>query len=99
PTVLYALTLHDALPISTFGRYHGLPVNRFSRNVLFPAARMGSKRLDHTSGIWFVGDHQRNLRRRASYFICGLRTNGNQGHRSLEDRKSTRLNSSHVKIS
>src|SRR5690606_40585257 len=90
PSPAYALSLHDALPI--FHRAHLDEADRNPASGDLPcrlaAGQAGS---DHCHRLW----HSCHLLRvslphtRIPY----------SGSRSLSDRKSTRLNSSHVKIS
>src|SRR5690606_41423724 len=88
---IYTLALHDALPIST-GTDH---------DVESTGRRAGNRRR------WNLRARGVDLRRRAAGRRAGrfaalvlvpLATGRYSGHR-VRDRKSTRLNSSHVKIS
>src|SRR5690606_42161457 len=82
-TVIYTLSLHDALPIS--------------RHVLEGVA--GRRRL-HGG---FLGGRPGRIARpcpvRRAAFTGGVRRAASCGEIAARDRKSTRLNSSHVKIS
>src|SRR5207302_5183999 len=90
PTALYTLSLHDALPI--------LDPPRHSRDadLLQAAQRAKSGKAAHLGGdqAQSQGDHPLRLRaaRRAGAVL-------HLHHLRVRDRKSTRLNSSHVKIS
>src|SRR5690606_39814770 len=85
PTSIYTLSLHDALPI--YDR-HGLLTQR---------APLRSRRLRHGGDQRLLGrtgqllHHRRGNSGRAQY--------GGGTGTARQDRKSTRLNSSHVKIS
>src|SRR5690606_39915736 len=90
PTHLHTLSLHDALPISSdFAPRPG-------DELLIPATRRG------THGL--VGDGDQDERRHPDHQQEDAdveEQGGGQGHGPdyRQDRKSTRLNSSHVKIS
>src|SRR5690606_40119331 len=89
--VIYTLPLHDALPISLYGNYlaatGGAASAVYGERLRQPAAR-------------FINTHRKLVRQRP--FLEGLGAVG-PGHEwaipHMLDRKSTRLNSSHVKIS
>src|SRR5690606_40719097 len=93
---LYAPSLHDALPICPAGRYRDCLREAGLRAVpglgeqrpLAEAA--GSGRAAAAPAVGFDFDQGSGLRRAA---VCG------SADRPRQDRKSTRLNSSHVKIS
>src|SRR5690606_41331689 len=80
PTEIYALSLHDALPIST---------------VRLPDA--GEFRIDHGAVVIAAITSCTNTSNPAVMMAAGLLAK-KAVERGL-DRKSTRLNSSHVKIS
>src|SRR5690606_41067271 len=87
PPETYTLSLHDALPISG----EGLQGPGFQ-------GRQGSQRrrqLRQTANTG--GEHP--LRRVLSFFSSDSLNESSGRHGAREDRKSTRLNSSHVKIS
>src|SRR5690606_42150587 len=95
-TPTYTLSLHDALPIS--GRYDasGLKGGRVSRSRSLQLPRHPRERGDPLAG----GVHARDqipafagMTKRVWPFSRPCQ------HRREKDRKSTRLNSSHVKIS
>src|SRR5690606_39543256 len=82
---IYPLSLHDALPISALHR------ERTRRGARDPARRA-------------EGDHWRAARQCGGSSVCGRAVSRrlstlNSESELPEDRKSTRLNSSHVKIS
>src|SRR5690606_41208048 len=83
PTPIYTLSLHDALPIS------GRSCRR--RNRTAPAGGPERRATTEWCVSWEVSVWVRGCLRRALY--RGTRPRG------YTDRKSTRLNSSHVKIS
>src|SRR5690606_41564608 len=87
---IYTLSLHDALPISIIERFSNFPINvevlsRFKspKEQKSIVERLGKGLVDLV-----VGTH-RLLSKDVKFKDLGL----------LIDRKSTRLNSSHVKIS
>src|SRR5439155_21291293 len=82
-TEIYTLSLHDALPISRGVRRHPPPFRGEGRG----AGRAGGRRLRPSPR----GD-PRHAARRTRGFPA-------RAARSVADRKSTRLNSSHVAIS
>src|SRR5690606_41720892 len=93
PTESFALSLHDALPISIASRSEETqrpPVRRTSS-----ASPSGASPSIHTtlrSSVTLIGP--------CRYSIAGYDSaQDSEASRSLRDRKSTRLNSSHVKIS
>src|SRR5690606_41676374 len=82
-TTIYTLSLHDALPICDRGQV----ADPGDRGHSFPAeVRVRGDRGRVRGGAGETGQHQE------------VRRSG-QGDRAGGDRKSTRLNSSHVKIS
>src|SRR5207253_10685165 len=92
PTSLYPLSLHDALPISTITRNELRPLR--TRQVLDRAAGSADRQsLPRDAARGGRGARGRPGRLRAA------EANGDQGGHPLLDRKSTRLNSSHVAIS
>src|SRR5690606_40517270 len=94
-TYTFTLSLHDALPI-----YH-----RVERAVQTSVGR-GIQQRQHVSGIGSIELSRLHVRRRAAVEhgqdTGGVRRRSALGTVGLDpnrDRKSTRLNSSHVKIS
>src|SRR5690606_42025306 len=95
PTPPYTLSLHDALPISLVGAalyavvMRGLRDTSEATRIVVPVSVMlGFLAL----GTWLWEPTPRSPRLFLKFFGEGNRV-------SLLDRKSTRLNSSHVKIS
>src|SRR5205814_8726414 len=89
PTAFYTLSLHDALPISRRDSKAGL---------LAPRHRRDSRglRLTSVTATRKITNHECNQERRAGVALdAGDRSEG----RVNQDRKSTRLNSSHLGIS
>src|SRR5690606_41754905 len=93
PATLFPLSLHDALPIySSSGSNIGLAMARDSSRVTWvPACRVDAR-------SW---ECQKSVRAPVQVRRDGMRpsNNGMGPARSQGDRKSTRLNSSHVKMS
>src|SRR5690606_40723666 len=94
-SVIFTLSLHDALPIWFLGKI----ILNFSKMAVFSKGLFeGLEELHHTvdrQEVLFSGrylDHGLAVRNR---FI----RKSDAGQKVIEDRKSTRLNSSHVKIS
>src|SRR5699024_11228251 len=85
PTTLYPLSLHDALPISPAVRDDVRSVKRIDDRPAFGAVAVHVDRGVHPAG----GDVQWSVQAGG----------GVQRVHPAEDRKSTRLNSSHVSIS
>src|SRR5690606_42154949 len=91
PAATYALSLHDALPISRRWLPPALSGGR-------PRPRGGGLRAPRPPGDTPGGDRSRPAGR--SYGLPRERGGGSSDTPgNLPDRKSTRLNSSHVKIS
>src|SRR5690606_40962188 len=99
PTVILALSLHDALPIYFIGRAKRawlvaavVPAHRVHCLCIHPILLSAASRAGDGAGLLrpAVGDPPRLAGERA---FDGFRLPHD------EDRKSTRLNSSHVKIS
>src|SRR5690606_40651498 len=90
-TALYSLSLHDALPISDLVRRPALEAEvRVALPVDVGAERVAERGVHEVTEV-------RRLRHPAEVGAeRGLRRHR---QRDAEDRKSTRLNSSHVKIS
>src|SRR5690606_41798379 len=89
----YTLSLHDALPIFNIG---GGPANTTSVVELLERLETHlNHHIDVSHGPWRMGD-QRYYVSDTSRFEAAT---GWHARVSVEDRKSTRLNSSHVKIS
>src|SRR5690606_41945567 len=86
PSAPYPLSLHDALPIS--------------RALVEPALRLraAARSLLHRLFDHAAEEEPRRARARARQERTGVRQPG-RASCAHEDRKSTRLNSSHVKIS
>src|SRR5690606_41577978 len=85
---IYALSLHDALPISTIGDLAGLAAALARRDERLV-------KQDTFSAMW-----KRQSTRDGNVSPYGLGFSiGTVAGTELLDRKSTRLNSSHVKIS
>src|SRR5439155_26846722 len=93
PPHIYTLSLHDALPISPRSCSHGHPAEgtaaRPPRHRRRPPSRSPSRQRRRRAHI------ERSAQRPAS---CSAPRAETVGY-SSEDRKSTRLNSSHVAIS
>src|SRR5207249_10546872 len=92
-TQIYPLSLHDALPISEILGQHELPVSRetvrrFCREVLREKPRRSRKPLTSSPGSPATNGPIRSKTKTCS-----------QNTAKPQDRKSTRLNSSHVSIS
>src|SRR5690606_39406833 len=94
PTAAYPLSLHDALPISLLGAGKALPFvvcladqGRHGRWLTLLVQR-------HVDEVRRVG-----MRRRAGEQVFGVDHDARLHTGTPKDRKSTRLNSSHVKIS
>src|SRR5439155_15252988 len=85
-TEIYTLSLHDALPISA-ERREQLLVDEPAVDV---AAGLGTARHTEDLGLAARAADDRDVERAAAYV---------DGERHSRDRKSTRLNSSHVAIS
>src|SRR5690606_41307103 len=83
PIEPYTLSLHDALPIL---RHFETDGHRFGLRPFLPSGDLASCDGERADAALFPG--------LVSKLSAGTGKNG-----SLEDRKSTRLNSSHVKIS
>src|SRR5690606_40299347 len=85
PSVIYTLSLHDALPIS-------MDAFRAERSSRVKAG---------IADVRFIDDNRHKIAWRAARQArCRARTFATAGRDAIEeDRKSTRLNSSHVKIS
>src|SRR5699024_11831644 len=99
PAHPHALTLHDALPISNHdkrcnaGSKATEGIHNDCQPVHIDTGQAGSltvtaERIDFTAQIGFVHDHPTEDDK-----------SGKDNDRDGEDRKSTRLNSSHVSIS
>src|SRR5207302_2280513 len=89
-TALYTLSLHDALPILTYS--HSLPPRCGTLNGIFRSATTEtSDAISLRTVSLEIVFHPRNRGRQA--IVQRMR------RLPAEDRKSTRLNSSHVKIS
>src|SRR5690606_40167011 len=87
-TAIYTLSLHDALPIS--------PSKRSRACVEGPPGPAGNR-----PPVRCGADQSRTPGRGSALCGCGARRLRNRcgARRGEQDRKSTRLNSSHVKIS
>src|SRR5690606_42081777 len=83
PTALYTLPLHDALPIS------GRPASGDDRLV----NALGSTMLAVFPEVYIIDTRFSNA------LLIGVNEPAGDGVANFIDRKSTRLNSSHVKIS
>src|SRR5207249_7001686 len=83
--VLYTLSLHDALPISAYLREHDRRLHRPLGAVPGQAGREADERVVETLIDLNLGHTARPV-----VDVCAA---------NAEDRKSTRLNSSHVSIS
>src|SRR5205807_2958948 len=90
PRVIYTLSLHDALPISTLSHHRGL-VFRFPFPADGPYRKGGRLR--------GRGGDARARSRRAHRGGRLPRRGAGKRATQLRDRKSTRLNSSHLVIS
>src|SRR5207302_11331582 len=80
PPVLYTLSLHDALPISSRPRPAAAPSRR-PKNA-------GIRLRESGAGAW-----------KSFHYLMSFHTSAAAVNLRRLDRKSTRLNSSHVKIS
>src|SRR5690606_40215413 len=90
PTVLYTLSLHDALPICEFKRLAFQRFNNPVEQITDTEVMKGADGLDNFEA------HRVKLKGIVhALVVIGLVRCQNNGL----DRKSTRLNSSHVKIS
>src|SRR5207302_5445023 len=90
-TALYTLSLHDALPI--YVRRSDRPTAANAR-----LGRRWTKGVERSSDVLHAAEQLERVRRGRA--AAQLRGGGARaGHLQLGDRKSTRLNSSHVKIS
>src|SRR5207253_7620568 len=89
-TEIYTLSLHDALPISVLGQSKaGTSVGQFL--LIEPSARIAAM---GNAGATMYGEVQ------ASYYNpAAIGLFASNGVQFTQDRKSTRLNSSHVAIS
>src|SRR5699024_12351001 len=90
PTV--TLSLHDALPI------FALDVQKPGGNLPQAALDAVSVLIDHRNFIVLINRNDRHSTHVLNYFTESNLIIGH-GHLVLADRKSTRLNSSHVSIS
>src|SRR5690606_40318262 len=88
---IYTLSLHDALPILNEANIQHMLVKPFEtiQTKLFPI-------IDEFLAEWRTTVQQPFMRVRGVMTVRATRIHENA---SLQDRKSTRLNSSHVKIS
>src|SRR5690606_39455981 len=93
PTHLYTLSLHDALPIYDRGR---APVHRRLQRHLDAVPRR-EPRHDEQAEALGVGQVELDGAGEPPVQLVPLLLG--QADAAVEDRKSTRLNSSHVKIS
>src|SRR5207253_10440531 len=99
PAYVYTLSLHDALPIC-----FGNPLLRVGYIKVFMDGTLGSKTawmLDGSGVKITSGEELAEIARRAAEagFPLGVHAIGDRANREALDRKSTRLNSSHVAIS
>src|SRR5690606_42042660 len=87
PTVIYTLSLHDALPI-------------FYRQYLAYMNHINAVDFDDliALSLWLLQDNP-DVKARWQKKIAYLLVDEYQDTNACQDRKSTRLNSSHVKIS
>src|SRR5207249_10133455 len=83
-TAIYPLSLHDALPIFTIARGEGAMVEDVD----------GNRYLDFMAGIAVASTGYGHPK-----VVQAIQEAAGRFLNSLEDRKSTRLNSSHVSIS
>src|SRR5699024_12788887 len=91
---IYLLSLHDALPISKLnGRLHGMALR-----VPTPNVSLVDLVVDVDKNV-SVEDINASFERAAQGDFKGIIHYSNEPLVSIEDRKSTRLNSSHVSIS
>src|SRR5690606_41617098 len=97
PLHIYTLPLHDALPISAAMRYTEVRMSRIAHELLSDIEK---------ETVDFVPNYDESEREPAVLptRIPNLLINGSSGiavgmATNIPDRKSTRLNSSHVKIS
>src|SRR5690606_42079720 len=96
PTAIYTLSLHDALPISPV-EYHPWFVGILTR---IREPDLGQSQAGSLTGA--VASQKVTEAPKGSLSAVGNRARECKGIRELDcetDRKSTRLNSSHVKIS
>src|SRR5690606_41338172 len=93
PTAIYPPSLHDALPISGLFRAEAIALV----GEVLEARRVADAFLDHVAGHQAAG----LLGVEADDLVLAVLQVAELGvdHPRPEDRKSTRLNSSHVKIS
>src|SRR2546430_14974200 len=87
PTEISPLSLHAALPISEPAHL------RFAPQVVAVVEHLRTGPLEAHHGLTVTG----HRRPRPPHVLVGI--GGPQGGRTVEDRKSTRLNSSHSQIS
>src|SRR5690606_42143865 len=95
PTVIYTLSLHDALPISHVG---GVRIGREIREIRDEArerGELGELAFEHAAATELELEIRRD---RDEVRVAATLAVAVDGALHL-DRKSTRLNSSHVKIS
>src|SRR5690606_41937285 len=92
PSHIYAPSLHDALPISVKGLTQYLKEDR--KAVIFPEGR-----ITVTGALMKVYDGAGLIAEKSGATVLPIRIDGTQYTLFSRDRKSTRLNSSHVKIS
>src|SRR5690606_41551946 len=92
--LLYSLSLHDALPISPVGAFFGMGWNEF--------APMNSLAMTVNPGSAFNSYWKMPFRKKCRITVENMSTDPMNLYYQVNytlDRKSTRLNSSHVKIS
>src|SRR5690606_41490411 len=99
PHAVCTLSLHDALPISqAHRRAHGVAAGVA---VVVQSMVFGNMGEDSATGVAFTRDPVTGARSISGEFLVGAQGEEviSSAHTPAPDRKSTRLNSSHVKIS
>src|SRR5205814_10655080 len=95
PSVLYTLSLHDALPIClTFRQRCNPAVSPTPEDACYPAASAPLRKRPQKGS-----SPDRSRCRSPPPCSAAVRTPRSPLHRMRQDRKSTRLNSSHLGIS